>query len=623
MRVLFDTMRPSSPSARSRSARYSRSCPAGIRPAEVPVAQDAHMVRRRAFFQLRRAEPRVPARAPVHEFHVIGGCSYGSRDGIHHVQPFPAVRGQLVARRRRRRARHHFAGGGRRARAAGYRPDAHECARARYAARLDIRRERILLAAFQRDGLLVHGFAARRGLVQVHRGHVQAQRRRVRPRAVTARARQLRPARAQIRVRQQVHHRLLQPRAVRRRVLNRAVVLREPRVPQLVPHAHHVPAVVELVRQLLARVRAGVFHRRHFRAHVLVIDLQLRAPLRNGRRVVRIRRVHLLQRQHPAHLLRGPALEHRAVVQRNRLILDVHPRAVVVIRTRKLQAGEVVGILRVRRRAAQFAVADARQAAKRRGVGEIHRAHRAALCRRRRDAGEQVVRIVEVRLAARRVCDLGNLPFRGVVAHLRCVLHAVPHRREPGLFTPRHDVEPHLRVPLVRNHVIRRIRLQLQAHALGVLIRRAAAFGEIVLRSIPVHPDVIVRAGDGALIYILVHAGLPAIAAIEIVACRQARVVIVVHRYRQAVARHRGIHVFEHHVAVVQVGIHRARAARAHGFVLPPAFQPRVGNEVHVHRGRVARAGVRGIQLRIVVPAHVVRLAEDHAVVAARATIKS
>ena len=131
------------------------------------------------------------------------------------------------------------------------------------------------------------------------------------------------------------------------------------------------------------------------------------------------------------------------------------------------------------------------------------------------------------------------------------------------------------------------------------------------------------HAGDGARIHILMHAGLPAIAAIEIVACRQARVVIVVHRHRQAVARHRGIHVFEHHVAVVQVGIHRARAARAHGFVLPPAFQPRVGNEVHVHRGRVARAGVRGIQLRIVVPAHVVRLAEDHAVVAARATIKS
>ena len=40
------------------------------------------------------------------------------------------------------------------------------------------------------------------------------------------------------------------------------------------------------------------------------------------------------------------------------LILDVHPCTIVVIRTRKLQAGEVVGILRVRRRAAQLAVAD-------------------------------------------------------------------------------------------------------------------------------------------------------------------------------------------------------------------------------------------------------------------------
>ena len=134
--------------------------------------------------------------------------------------------------------------------------------------------------------------------------------------------------------RQQVDHRFLQPRAVRRRVLDRAVVLREPRIAQLVPHAHHVAAVVELVGQFLARVRAGVFHRRHFRAHVLVVDLQLCAALRNRRRVVRIRRVYLLQRQHPAHLFRGPALEHRAVVQRDRLIFDVHPRAVVVIRTR-------------------------------------------------------------------------------------------------------------------------------------------------------------------------------------------------------------------------------------------------------------------------------------------------
>ena len=75
----------------------------------------------------------------------------------------------------------------------------------------------------------------------------------------------------------------------------------------------------------------------------------------------------------------------------------------------------------MRRRAAQLAVADARQAAKRRGVGEIHRAHRAALRRGGRDAGEQVVRIVEVRLAARRVRDLGNLPFRGVVGErARC-----------------------------------------------------------------------------------------------------------------------------------------------------------------------------------------------------------
>lgn len=45
------------------------------------------------------------------------------------------------------------------------------------------------------------------------------------------------------------------------RVLNRAVVLREPRVAQLVPHAHHVAAVVELISQFLARLRAGVFHR--------------------------------------------------------------------------------------------------------------------------------------------------------------------------------------------------------------------------------------------------------------------------------------------------------------------------------------------------------------------------
>ena len=138
-----------------------------------------------------------------------------------------------------------------------------------------------------------------------------------------------------------------------------------------------------------------------------------------------------------------------------------------------------------------------------------------------------------------------------------------------------------------------------------------------MLRAVAVHPDVIVRAGDGVRIHILVHAGLPAIAAIEIVARRQARIVVVVHRYRQAVARHGGIHVFEHHVAVVQVGIHRTRAARAHGLILPPAFQARVGNEVHVHRGRIARAGVRRIQLRIVVAAHVIRLAQHHAVVAA------
>ena len=45
------------------------------------------------------------------------------------------------------------------------------------------------------------------------------------------------------------------------RVLDRAVALCEPRVAQLVPHAHHVAAVVELIGQFLVRVRAGVFHR--------------------------------------------------------------------------------------------------------------------------------------------------------------------------------------------------------------------------------------------------------------------------------------------------------------------------------------------------------------------------
>ena len=90
----------------------------------------------------------------------------------------------------------------------------------------------------------------------------------------------------------------------------------------------------------------------------------------------------------------------------------------------------------MRRRAAQLAVADARQAAKRRGVGEVYRAQRAAFRRRGRDAGEQVVRIVEVRLAARRIRGLGDLSFRGVVGERHGVLHGIAQAAQPGLLPP-------------------------------------------------------------------------------------------------------------------------------------------------------------------------------------------
>ena len=281
----------------------------------------------------------------------------------------------------------------------------------------------------------------------------------------------------------------------------------------------------------------------------------------------------------------------------------------------------------MRRRAAQLAVAHARQPL-RAVVSIIHRAKRVVLRRRNRDAGDQAVRIVgKLRHAAHRVGDLvqpafcfvaGDVGIRGSVAA------GVLRRFQPC--QPRlQDLERHHVVGLVRDRDLHRrsVDPQLQLHALGVL-EGAASAGvlEEVLGAVAVLPDVVVRVVQRQRRDLLVRVGLPAVAAAIVVVPAAAAVVVVIDGHRIAVAGHDGIGVFQHQVAVEQVGIRRARAARAHLLVLPPALDARMRDVVDVHHRAVGGVGrVGGIQLRVIVAGDVRWGAEGDAVVVADAAL--
>ena len=118
---------------------------------------------------------------------------------------------------------------------------------------------------------------------------------------------------------------------------------------------------------------------------------------------------------------------------------------------------------------------------------------------------------------------------------------------------------------------------------------------------------------------LLMRVRLPTEATAIVILRGQTAIVIVVYRYRIAVAGHDGVGVFQHHIAVEQVSIRRTRAASAHLLVLPPSLQACMGNVVDVHYRPVTGGGVGRIQLRIVVAADIFRRAESHAIVVANA----
>ena len=142
-----------------------------------------------------------------------------------------------------------------------------------------------------------------------------------------------------------------------------------------------------------------------------------------------------------------------------------------------------------------------------------------------------------------------------------------------------------------------------------------------MLGAVAVLPDVVVRVVQRQRRDLLVRVGLPAVAAAIVVVPAAAAVVVVIDGHRIAVAGHDGVGVLQHQVAVEQVGIRRARAARAHLLVLPPALDARMRDVVDVHHRAVGGRGVRGIQLRVVVAGDVRRGAEGDAVVVADAAL--
>lgn len=222
-----------------------------------------------------------------------------------------------------------------------------------------------------------------------------------------------------------------------------------------------------------------------------------------------------------------PSVGCARAVQRYGLIADVYLCAVEVLpRPGQQVRRAVIGIGRVRRRAAQLAVAHARQAA-RAVVGEVYRAKRVLLRRRNRDAGDQAIRVVgKLRHTVHRIGDLVQTAFRLMAEDVGVggsVAAGVLRRFQPRQ-TRLQDLKRHHIVRLVCNRDLyrRRIDPQLQLHALGVLEGAASAgIFEEVLGAVAVFPDVVVCVVQRQGRDLLVRVGLPAAAPLRKFPVRQ------------------------------------------------------------------------------------------------------
>ena len=277
----------------------------------------------------------------------------------------------------------------------------------------------------------------------------------------------------------------------------------------------------------------------------------------------------------------------------------------------------------MRIRSAQIAVANAGQAACA-VIGIKHFPIRAVLRRGNANGGKQSARVIEeLRGTTHRVGNPVQTAGELVTADIiigRNIACRVRRRLQPGK-TRLHDIEAHTVVHLVEDEDLRAVRAErhLQSHALEILIRLRAGPVEEVLRAVAVLPDQVIVVVQREHRDLLMRVGLPAEAAAVRIRGGKAAVVIVADGNRIAAAAHRGVAVRQNHVAVEQVGIHRARAACARLLVLPPALDTGVRNVIDVDHRRILRGSVGGIQLGIVRAGRVIRGTERHAVVVADA----
>ena len=269
---------------------------------------------------------------------------------------------------------------------------------------------------------------------------------------------------------------------------------------------------------------------------------------------------------HAPHL-RGIVVDGRGIVGVQPLVGQVHAHAVVIYRGNQHVGGFFIGVGRA---AGDVAVAHARELSARITVGHSRAAGDG-------DLGEQTCRVVGQRgHTAHAVGNAGQSAGR-IVAQRRAVAAGVRHAQQELLVRVGGQREHQLRVALVGDGQLRGGRGELQAHALRVRVGLGTADGEEVLRRVAVRPDVVIRRADGLLAHALVHTRAPAVAAGNGIALGQAAVVHMGDRHGHTVAGGCAVGVLKDQIAVEQIDIGAARAAGAHGFVLPPAFAAGVG----------------------------------------------
>ena len=402
----------------------------------------------------------------------------------------------------------------------------------------------------------------------------------------------LRPAACEVRRYHAVDDRLDQVRRCAGGVVDAALIFRRDCVPHFIMRADDVARAVEVVNETLTSfIVLRIAYGGDDRVHVAVGDLRLCALNRA---------IRAFKRDDAAHLLRVAADGGSVQI---RVVDYVCLRAVEVAKRRQRRGrravARVVAVFGVLVRF-QITIVNLAQPPAVFGAAVIGVAyHRTA---RRGDGGQQAVRVIrENGGAAYAVGDGIDLARNVLVIRQRhgVAVH-VRDRRKVRSRGRGGNREAHNRVGLVRDGRGGVGYLQLELHALAVGVRLLAGLLKIVLGAVAVLPDVEVLADDRFFPKRMVHAQPPAKAAVRRVFVRKAAIINVRNRNGHAVAGSGRIRVLGDQVAVVDVGVHTARAAGAHAFVLPPALAARVGDVVH-DDVRVALRRTRRIEVRTVV----------------------